>query len=347
MKKRKLTIIIISLLFILVPFFINVYSFYKIIVLLIGIIGLDIGISLGLKKRIFFLIYFPLVLLVFIYSVDYIKTYTLKISPIFVWENKINKDVSIYSSLFYRVFKCEDNYVFDNDYQESFVCDTKLLEEMNINKILNEPDVSFKDYKNDFIKITGKISKISGASSIEMKEYTVGEGTNSLNGYVKFNETSKLIVNLKGINISQYKIYDYITVVGRLNSFNVVEHELTLTDTVVEENNLYDNFDLQVILNNKCSEELVEYTDNFYTRCIQNIFVDYKIDKYELSYALKDKKIIFDDLIKKAIKKDYEGKVLYELEKFDILVCSIDKNILLSKDEQWDVTICDREILEN
>ena len=339
MRKKKIILIIISLLLIVVPFLINIYSIYKLISLALGILLLDISFTFNKKINIFLLIYLPLLLIIFTYAIDYMKTYTFDLSPIYVFENKINDKVSTYNSLFYRIYKCNDKYIFDNQYQKNYVCETDLLESIDINKLLNEPKESYKKYKNDFIKVSGKISKISGTSSILLQAYTKVDG--SVNGYVKFNETSKLKVDLAGVDISKYKIYDYITVVGLLNSYDKDSQKLIMVNSKIEDNNLYSNFTYHVIESNNCSKNLKEYTNNYYTYCLENIYLDYGIDKYELSYALKDKKINFEKIVENSEMTENENKITYELEKFRVLVCSENKNILVNKNEKIDYSWCE------
>jgi len=339
MRKEKLVLIIISLILIIVPFFINIYSIYKLISMCLGITLLDVSFAVGKKRNIFLLIYLPILLLILTYSIDYLLTYTFKFSPIYVFENKINKDVSIYNSMFYRIYKCNDELYFDNNYESNFMCDTSLIEEIDINKLLNEPQNSYKEYKNNFIKVTGKISKISGTSSIEMQEYTLVDGM--LNGYVKFNETSKLVINLNGIDVSKYKIYDYMTVVGLLNSYDKDNNTLTLSDTKLEERDLYNEYDIHVIESTKCSDDIKEYIDNYYLDCLENIYLDYKIDKYELSYALKDKKITIEEFLQTTKLEEIENYKVYKHDKFNILSCSEEKNIIINKNKKLDYSLCE------
>lgn len=339
MNKKRLILLLISLLFIIIPFFINIYSIYKLLSVILGIILLDVFLATSKKTNIFLLIYLPILLLIFTYSIDYIKTYTLEMSPIFIWKNKINDKVSLYNSLFYRIYKCDDQYIFDNEYQKGFACDTKLIANIDVNKLLNEPEKSYHKYHNDFIKVTGKISKISGKSSIELREYTTKDGV--VNGYVEFNNNSRLVVNVNDNILTNYKIYDYITVVGLVDSFNKRDNTLTLINTKVEENNLYDEYVYQVIEANNCDNLLKEYSDTFYVKCLNNIYLDYKIDKYELSYALKDGKITYDDIIKDAMVKNKGNYKLYNLEKFKIIECNKDKKILLNNNELEDYSWCE------
>lgn len=335
MKNKKLIFLILGILLIIIPMVLNIYSIYKLFSLCLGIILIDISIFSKNKKSIFTMIYLPILLIIFTYALDYMKTYTLNISPVYVLENKINDDISIYNSLFYRIYKCDKEYVFDNNFKKDFMCKSELLDNIDINKLLNEPDESYKKYHNDFIKVTGKISKINGVSSIELKEYST---TDSLNGYVKFNDTKKLTVNIKNLNITKYKIYDYITVVGLLKDYN--NNELILTNAKIEEQDLYKDYDIQVIETNNCNKDLKAYTDNIYTYCLDNIYLNYKIDKYELSYAIKDKKITLDDLLKDIEPIVEEDNKLYKLDKFNVLVCNNDKNILLNNKESIDYTLC-------
>ncbi|MBE6156297.1 MAG: hypothetical protein E7161_00925 [Firmicutes bacterium] len=335
---KKNIIFIIGTISIIMPFFINVYSIYKLIFVCLGIILFDISLAMNKRVTIFYLIYFPIILLLITYGIDYFKTYTFNLSPIYVFEQEINSNVSIYNSLFYRIYKCEDKYILDNQYKKNFACDNKLLEEININKLLNEPGESYKNYRQSFIKVRGKISKINGTSSIILQAYTEMDG--EVNGHVKFDETSKLIINLDGIDISNYRIYDYITIVGVLDKYNNKTQELTLVDSKVEENNLYNNYEIQVIESSKCDNEINKYTDNLYTYCIDNIYLDYKVDKYELSYALKDKKIKFEDLIDKEEFEREENYKLYKLEKINILACN-NKNILIIKNSKVDYSWCE------
>ena len=338
MKKEKL-VLIISLILIVVPYFFNIYSIYKLVSVCLGITLLDVSFTITKKRNIFLLIYLPILMLILTYSVDYFLTYTFNKSPIYILENKINNNVSIYNSMFYRIYKCNDELYFDNNYEDNFMCNTSLIEEIDINKLLNEPEISYKEYKNNFIKVTGKISKISGTSSVEMQEYTAVDGM--LNGYVKFNETSKLIVNLNGIDVSNYKIYDYITVVGLLNSYDKSSNILNLDYTKLEERDLYNEYDIHVIESSKCENNLKEYIDNYYLDCLENIYLDYKIDKYELSYALKDKKVTIDEFLQNIKVEKIENHTIYKHEKFNILSCNSQKNIIINKNKKIDYSLCE------
>ena len=339
MKKFEKILLIIGLILIIIPYFINIYTIFKLISLLLGIIIIAIVLIINKKINIFLALYLPILLLIFTYAIDYLKVAFLDLSPIYVLENKTNEQVSTYNSLFYRIIKCNKKYIFDDKYNISFPCDTSLIANIDINKLLNEPKEQYHKYHHDFIKVTGKISKINGNSSIEMQAYIATDKT--INGYVEFNNTSKLKIMLKNINTNNYKIYDYVTFVGFLSGYKENSNELILTNTKLEENNLYDDYDLQVIESSNCNNEIKLYQDNLYTYCIDNVFINYKVDKYELSYVLKDKKIELQDLLKNSNYIEEENYKIYNLEKFKILECSPNKSILINNKEKVDYSLCE------
>ncbi len=336
--KKKNIILLLGILLIIIPYLINAYSIFKLIAVILGIILVTIYVYL--RKKSIFIIFLPLLLLVITYSLDYIKTYTFDLKPIYVLENKINNKVAIYNSLLYQIYKCDNKYILDKDFTNDYKCSPKLLNEINVNSFLASPKESFKEYHHKFIKVMGKISKVKGNTNLELKSYNTSDKT--INGYVKFNENSKLIVNINNMDLSKYKIYDYVTVVGLLESFNKDNNELILTNGLIEKNNLYDNYKLEVILKDKCDNELSEYIPGYFRKCIENIYLNYGIDKYELSYAIKDGKITFKEILENKEYEEVEDKKIYKLDKFNILSCSEDKNIILDKDEKIDYTLCEK-----
>ena len=64
---------------------------------------------------------------------------------------------------------------------------------------------SYKKYKNKFIKVSGKISKIVGSEVLELGKYTKTDDV--LNGYVLFSDSEALVVNTTEV-LSKYRIYD-------------------------------------------------------------------------------------------------------------------------------------------
>ncbi len=334
--KEKIILFIIGILFILIAYLINIYSIYRLLLLCLGILLITLSI-INKKNNLFLIIYIPILLLIITYSIDYINTYLFNFKPIFAIEKKTNDKVSTINSLFYRIYKCENQYIFDNNYEMSFSCKTSLIQDIDINKLLNEPEVSYQKFNQKFIKVTGKISKINGNSNIELKEYTLVD--NSINGYVKFNNASKLIIKVSDDVIDNYKIYDYITVVGLLNSYDKNNNTLILKDIKIEDNKKYDNYVIEVIEDDKCSKDALEYIKGYYTFCLKNIYINYGFDKYELAYLINDGKLKLEDILKISIDDNKDN--FYKLDKFNILTCHSGKKYLLTKDELEDYTLCE------
>lgn len=339
--KRKI-LLTISLLLVGVPFIINSYSLIRMVSLLCGIILITSLFKTHSKGNKLILIIIPLLLFICTYSIDYMLTCVFNHYPIYAIQKKSNEKLSTLHSLMYRVYDCNGKLYFDNHYKNLYMCSTSLLDDTDINKVLNEPKKYYKEHANRFVKITGKISKINGNSSIELRNYIIDEDK-TLNGYVKFDETKKLEIKLNNkIDATSYKIFDYITVVGELKLIN--NHTLSLENVVIENNNLYSKYNISIIEPSSCGE-LKEYTEGYYTYCLSNIYIDYGIDKYELSYLLKDKKISFENLIKGYNSLEEEKNMdLYHLDKFDVLVCNKNKKIILNKKTNNPFNLCEVNI---
>ena len=203
-----------------------------------------------------------------------------------------------------------------NEYEKNFACNPSILDNIDINNFLSDITTNYQKYKGDFIKVTGKVSRITGTKELELKSYI---DNNDINGHVDFLDGSNVIISLNGLNVSNYKIYDYI------KDYNEDTNTIILIDPKIEEKNLYKDYTLDVVEASNCDNTLKEYTDNLYTYCVNNIYLDYKIAKYELSYAIKDGKITIDDLLTKALNNQDN---IYNYDKFNILKCNQDKYII-------------------
>lgn len=333
----------IGLIFMIIPFFINVYSIFRLVSLLCGIIIILLTFNnfKSTKFNILIFIYLGFILFVNTYCIDYLLASFLDYYPIYTYRYKSNENVKVYNSIFYRVYDCKGSLVFDNNYSKEYACNTSLIESDDINKVLSDKKAYYKNNHDKFVKITGKVSKINGNSSIELRSFVIDED-NTLNGYVVFDKNSQLDIMINNkMDVSHYKIYDYITVIGRVD--RLMNNTITLADVVIEENDLYEDYTLSVIEPTECNE-IKEYVDGYYTYCISNIYLDYGIDKYELSYALKDKKITFDNLKRKYLKlEEQEDLDLYYFEKFNILVCNENKKIILNKNSVETYSFCETE----
>ena len=346
MKKRLIVLLGLGLTLMIVPFLINIYSIFRIISLVLGIILITVSLCLKKKRNIFYIILVPLIMLVFSYGIDTLLFYTLKRVPVFSYAIKSSDKMRTYNSFFYRVFDCNGKLTLDYGYTKNYVCSNDCLDAININSFMQDAEESFKKYHHKFVHIYGKISKITGNENIELASFTQGDDT--LNGYVNFNLNNILIVNTDE-NLSKYRIYDYVDVYGKVTSIN--DGKITLTNTKLVASDIYDTYSFEIIASddNKLTN-LVKEKDYYYYG-LNTINVKYDGDNiYELSYLLTDDRFKFDDLIKgkeyEVFKNDEDVEIAkkYKLEKFDLLECSNGKKIVANSKSKANQSICDLEL---
>lgn len=346
MKKRLIVLLGLGLTLMIVPFLINIYSIFRIISLVLGIILITVSLCLKKKRNIFYIILVPLIMLVFSYGIDTLLFYTLRRVPVFSYAIKSSDKMRTYNSFFYRVFDCNGNLTLDYGYTKNYVCSNDCLDAININSFMQDAEESFKKYHHKFVHIYGKISKITGNENIELASFT--ESNNTLNGYVNFNLNNILIVNTDE-NLSKYRIYDYVDVYGKVTSIN--DGKITLTNTKLVASDIYDTYSFEIIASddNKLTN-LVKEKDYYYYG-LNTINVKYDGDNiYELSYLLTDDRFKFDDLIKgkeyEVFKNEEDVEIAkkYKLEKFDLLECSNGKKIVANSKSKANQSICDLEI---
>lgn len=346
MKKRLIVLLGLGLTLMIVPFLINIYSIFRIISLVLGIILITVSLCLKKKKNIFYIILVPLIMLVFSYGIDTLLFYTLKRVPVFSYAIKSSDKMRTYNSFFYRVFDCNGNLTLDYGYTKNYVCSNDCLDAININSFMQDAEESFKKYHHKFVHIYGKISKITGNENIELASFTQGDDT--LNGYVNFNLNNILIVNTDE-NLSKYRIYDYVDVYGKVTNIN--DGKITLTNTKLVASDIYDTYSFEIIASddNKLTN-LVKEKDYYYYG-LNTINVKYDGNNiYELSYLLTDDRFKFDDLIKgkeyEVFKNEEDVEVAkkYKLEKFDLLECSNGKKIVANSKSKANQSICDLEL---
>lgn len=346
-KKIVLSFIIIETLFIIIPFFFNTYSIFRLICVLLGILLITISLVLKENKNIYLIFIIPLILIGLTYSLDiflYIKFSRL---PIYIYEIKSNDQVSTYNSFFYRIYNCNNDLILDYGYEKKYACANDLLKEIDINAFLSNPLESYQKYKNKFVKIYGKISKISGREKMELDAFEIVD--NSLNGYVNFHNDYKVSVVLDE-DLSTYRIYDYVSVVGRVDKYE--NGTITLKDAYTIPSNIYEKFIYEVELSD--STQITNLIDNYYLYGIKTLNIKYAENAiYELSYLIADGKITIDDIIGNSggeILKDENDNIIakkYELNDFNVLVCENSNYIFVNKKINIDNNFCNLELINN
>lgn len=342
MKKLKIILCLTGVLLMIIPFLVHTYSIYRFIVLSIGIIALLIGICLKNKGLIYKIPLYLLLLIILSLILDFLNYKIFKSSPIIAYKVKSSDKVATYNSLFYRIYDCNGKLVIDN-YDRNYACQASDIPKISINEFLENPKQSYKEYKNKFVKLEGKIGSIIGASSLTLNAYTEAEEVK--NGYVTFDLEKEVRVNELNINPSQYFNYDYVVIIGRVVSFDDTKAQtIYLDDAIVVDNHIYDNYEL--IVNNIDTDDILKKGDIYYVG-ISSIFYKYREDiLYELDYLLSDKRESITNLIKNQEKEIInENDTLYKLKDYQIILCANKKTLLVNNRISKYDTLC--ENIEN
>ena len=349
MQKRLVIFWGIGLVFLLSPYFLNSYNILRLVSVIVGILLIVVSLQVIKKENIALGVVLGLVLLLASYGVDYFLVKNRSRVPIYAYVVDSSKSISTYNSFSYRVYDCKDKRVFDQGYKLNYACSSDDLKQVNVNELLSEASEKYKEYKNMFINITGKISKIIGNDSIELALYSKNE--NSLNGNVSFNLNYILDVKTNE-DLSRYRIYDYINVVGRVSELKKTNEGYTiiLKDTVLIPSSLYKEYSFEIVNSDKKELTNLVKDKNYYYYGINSVNVKYDSDNiYELSYLLTDNRFTWADLIKnvsyETIKDEEEQEIAkyYILDKFKLLDCN-DKKIVVNKSFKITKDICELEL---
>lgn len=336
MKKKKLILLIIGLLLNIIPQFINVYTIYRLFSVLVGLIIIQVALIIDKKDKVWRTILFPIIFLILSFAIDYGIVHIFNRVPIYATRIKSSNEVTNYNSLFYRIYSCDNKLIIDNLYKKEYLCSKKSIEKIDVTSFLNNVIENYKDYKDKFVKLEGKISKVNGTYNLELQGYTLTE--ESINGYVLFSDNVTLEVNFNEItDLTTYKVYDSITLIGRIDELikKGSYYTIKMQDSIILNSDLYETFELSIVEKNKCGNDRSEYAKidelTYYTSCLDNVYVKYNAENvYDLSYVLIDKKMNLKSLVSKAEEKIEENNnILYKFEKFNILECSNKTEVII------------------
>lgn len=277
-----------------------------------------------------------ILILVFISIIlDTIAVVTLNRIPIFAYNIITNKNVRVYNSIGIRVWQCDkddyNNLIVDPFYKKGYMCDAENMEALEVNSFLNSVVENYKDYKNMYLKINGKISKKNGQNYIEMKPYESTDIT--VNGYVNFadNITLRIIFQENASELDDYDIYDEITIVGIIKNLEQENDKyiVYMYDSKVVSKIDLKEYTITATAEKKCSQEKTliysNETNDVYLYCLEDVIVSYKDNKYEIATALSANKLNIDNL--KDDPEDIEineenQDTIYRFENYSVLFCN-------------------------
>ena len=214
--KKKTTLILIGLLLILAPYFLNSYGIYRLFSLLIGLTIILIALIKDKEDKLWRIVILPIVFLILSFGLDFAIVHIFNRIPVYSTKEVSSKNVINYNSLFYRVYSCNKKLTIDNFYKKDYLCSDKELDKLDSSSFLNNVIENYIEYNNKFVKIEGKVSKINGTYNLEMQAFTLAD--DSINGNVLFSDNVTLEVNFnKILDLTPYKVYDSIIVIGRID----------------------------------------------------------------------------------------------------------------------------------
>ncbi len=332
MNKKTLLLKIFGLFFLILPFFINVYSFFRLFSLLLGIFFLSIGIFLFKKNNFLQILFYPLFFFLVFYGFDFLQVSLFKRIPIFSFQNKSNDAFSTYDSLIYRVFDCNGEKNVDFFYQENYLCSFD-LSPILINDFLLNVKSNFQKYHSKFITVKGKVSEVFGNDYLLLQSYE--QNTNNLVGQLTFNKNAalKIVNNHEDLKLyGQYEIYDTVLITGKIIDFE--NNTVIMQDATIKIVPNFESYSINLIETKKCKNDIKEISKvgdfQYYSNCIDKIYVKYDQDTiYDIKFALETKKLTFDKWILHTEKKENETQELYQFENYNLLKCKNSNTILI------------------
>lgn len=332
-KKRKITATIIAIIIFIITFLINQGTVLRILLSLIAIGILTTAICYREKKLREFIPLIVIAILLLNIIVDTIVSYTFKRIPVYSYNIVTNGNNKVYNAVGIRVWQCDKNsnknLKVTPFYERGFTCNPEDMDSIDANSFLQSVEKNYDDYKNNYLKIKGKISKISGTNIVELQAYENAEIT--VNGYVEFfeNITLRVILDSKDY-LNTFDVYDDITLVGIIKNIDKTDNKTVVymyEGKVVSDINL-EEYDITVssIKNCDIAPELI-FSDGFdyiYSYCVNDVIISYNEEnKYELSAALSAGKITLNQLLNDTTKKeDNEIGTLYTSKNYNIVKCN-------------------------
>lgn len=329
----KWILIFVGIFLLLISMVINYVTYFRIVLNIIGVITLVVATVLKTKmKPKFVILYFFLYLIIAI-LLDTVVVINFNRLPVYSYNIVTSKESRVLNALGYRVWNCKGKALkVDRFYKLGYYCDANEMEATDINAFLSESSPNFDDYKNNYLKITGKISSKDGTSFIEMQPYHSNEVT--INGYVNFsnNITLRAIFNSSEESLTNYEVFDSITIVGKIWYKKEENNKIVIymdDSKIVEEDN-NDDYDLIVSKAATCDDKrtlLYSGADyNLYSDCLNNVIVKYdESNIYELSSLLSSGKLKITDILEKANEErtqENDDTKLYLYDDFNIIKCS-------------------------
>ena len=313
------------------------FNLIRAIFCILSIIILTYSFSLERTNKKLFVPLFIIIFSLFVICLDYLVVGMFKKTPILTYSIVSSDSGKVYNALGYRVWKCSDNtFKLDPLYKLGYYCDKKTMSSESINNVLDKLAKNIDDYKDNYVKITGRVTGVIDEKTFYMSTFK------EINNEIEYNEDYKLIVefNVKSSNVYNLERDSVVTVLGRINkkeNNNIYMNDASFTSDAQKSGSVT----LKAEVDSKCEfdKELWFEADEtiYYRSCIQDVNITINNNQYSISDALKNKYISLDDLKNKSIGRltnpSKDNSNLYKFQDFNMLVCdeSYSKDVIIGK----------------
>ena len=339
-SKRLITMFL-GILFIFIAFVLK-SGLLRPILAFMGIISLTYSNAIERPNKKLFLTLFAIIFFFFMVALDYLVVTSMKKEPIFAYSIVSTGKNKVYNAIGYRVWVCSDkdsSFKVDPLYKLGYYCSTQDITAESVNNLLPKISSDFNRYKDTYIKVTGRLSKVINSTELYMNTYN-DDGEDIL-----FDDDYILDVNfnMESLELSKYNIKDEITVVGKVtskdnNKIRIIDSNF-VTSSAFESNDDY-NFDVNTNMYCQYDKVLWFETKNniFYKSCINDLSINLSGGNYKLEAALKTGLISFEDLKDSAqgyLTNSKDKSVIYTFNNFKILECdpSTSRDVIIGKNE--------------
>ena len=339
---RRLISMFLGVILIVIAFILKT-GYIRAILAFLGIISLTYSNTVERNNKKLFLTLFAIIFFFFMVALDYLVVGAFKREPIFSYNIVSIGKNKVYNAIGYRVWVCngkDKDKVFKLDplYKLGYYCSTQDMTADNINNALPKIINDFDRYKDNYIKITGRLSKIVNETELYMNTYKeINEQ------YVYDDLLLDVNFNMPSLEMSKYKVDDELTIVGKVtskdnNSVKIIDSNFVTVGSV-ESNEDY-NFDVNTNIYCQYDKELWFETKDkiIYKSCINDIKLNISGGNYTFEAALKNGVITMEDLRMAAegyLTNSKDNAVIYTFNNFKILECdpSNSKDVIIGRPE--------------
>ena len=322
-KKRTLSLLI-GIVFLAIALLLNIFNLLRVILVILSIVLMTYSMQLERNSKKIFIPLYVIVLTFFCIGMDYLNVSLFKKTPIITISVISNSNGTVYNAIGYRVWKCNDDQIkVDPLYKIGYYCEVDYMSAESINNVLPTMMSNFDHYKDNYVKIIGRVTNVDSDTLFTMETYK------EYNNVIKYDHEYKLLVNFNYANekLSVLQEDDIVTVVGKVSSKN--GNEISIVDskfkdevtsqgdvTFNAESNIYCEYDKSLWFQ---TEENI-----YYLSCIKDVDITIDNNQYNLFNAISNGIVTFKQIEEESLGYDTQSKddsVMYRYKDFNILVC--------------------------